>query len=252
MTKTILITGATAGIGRAVALKFADSGFRIIITGRRKDLLEQLADEIRKGSGCEVFPLAFDVRKWTDTQNSLETLPESWRNIDILVNNAGLAAGLDPIQEADPADWDTMIDTNVKGLLYVSRIVIPWMLEHGSGHIFNIGSIAGKEVYPKGGVYCASKHAVDALTRGMRIDLLGSGIRVTQIAPGAVETEFSMVRFKGDRQRADKVYQGYEPLQGQDIAGIIHFIASLPDRVNINDIVIMPKAQASTTFFHKI
>jgi NADP-dependent 3-hydroxy acid dehydrogenase YdfG len=252
MIKTIFITGATAGIGKATALKFAETGNRIIINGRRKNLLDELAEEIRKEFNSEVLPLAFDIRKWHDTQNSLESLPDAWREIDILVNNAGLAAGLDPVQSANPEDWDTMIDTNIKGLLYVSRIIIPWMLERGSGHIFNIGSIAGKEVYPKGSVYCATKHAVDALTKGMRLDLLDSGIRVTQIAPGAVETEFSTVRFKGDRQRAEKVYQGYEPLQGEDVAGIIHFIAGLPDRVNINDIVIMPKAQASTTFFHKI
>lgn len=252
MIKTLLITGATAGIGKATALKFAASGYRLIITGRRKELLHRIADEIRTGSGVEVLPLAFDVRDRSQTAQSLENVLESWRNIDILVNNAGLAAGLDPIHEAGTDDWDAMIDTNIKGLLYVSHIVIPWMIKQGSGLIFNIGSIAGKEVYPKGSVYCATKHAVDALTKGMRIDLLGSGLRVTQISPGAVETEFSMVRFKGDRQKADNVYKGYEPLQPEDIADIIYFISGLPDRVNINDIVIMPKAQASSAYFHKI
>lgn len=252
MTRTILVTGATSGIGKATALKFAASGYRTIITGRRKYLLDKLAGDIQAGYGGEVLPLAFDIRNRNETRENLESIPGSWRNVDILVNNAGLAAGLDPVQEANPDDWDTMIDTNVKGMLYVSRMIIPWMLDRGTGHIFNIGSIAGKEVYPNGSVYCATKYAVDALTKGMRIDLLGSGIKVTQIAPGATKTEFSLVRFKGDRERAEKVYEGYEPLQGEDIANIIHFIAGLPDRVNVNDIVIMPKAQASTTFFHKI
>lgn len=252
MTKTVLITGATAGIGKATARRFAEAGSRLIISGRRKHLLAELAEELRTSHGVEVLPLYMDIRKRKDVEKSISELPEVWKNIDILVNNAGLAVGLDPITHADPDDWDTMIDTNIKGLLYISRAVIPGMVARGRGHIINLGSIAGKEVYPKGSVYSATKHAVDAITKGMRIDLLTSGIKVTQVSPGAVETEFSMVRFKGDSERAAKVYQGYEPLRGEDIAEIIHFISNLPERVNINDIVIMPKAQASATMFNKM
>jgi hypothetical protein len=251
MNSTIFITGATAGIGKATARKFAEAGFRLILTGRRHDRLEEIAGDLRERFGSDVYPLAFDVRNRAAVRTAIDSLPAGWRSVDILVNNAGLAAGLDVVQEAEPEDWDTMIDTNVKGLLYVTRAIVPLMIERGSGHIFNIGSIAGKEVYPRGSVYCATKHAVDALSQGMRIDLLGSGIRVTQVAPGAVETEFSMVRFKGDSEHAARVYQGYEPLRAEDIADIIYFISSLPDRVNVNDIVVMPKAQASTTLFNK-
>lgn len=251
MPRTILITGATAGIGKATAYRFADENYRLILTGRRKELLQEIARDIKKHHVAEVFPLPFDVRKKKEVISSLNSLPEEWKEIDILVNNAGLAAGLDPVHSASTGDWDTMIDTNIKGLLYVSHVVIPWMLERGKGHIFNLGSIAGKEVYPKGNVYSATKHAVDAITKGMRIDLLPHGIRVTQISPGAVETEFSKVRFKGDHERAKMVYHGYEPLLGEDIADIIHYISSLPERVNVNDIIVMPRAQASATIFHK-
>ncbi len=250
--KTILITGATSGIGHATALKFAQEGNRLILTGRRKDKLKKLEAEITATTQSEVLPLNFDLRVRKQTEAALGGLPGDWQDIDILVNNAGLAAGLDPVHEANLDDWDTMVDTNVKGLLYVTRMVIPMMIRRGEGHIFNIGSIAGKEVYPKGSVYCATKHAVEALTKGMRIDLLPHGIKVTQISPGAVETEFSHVRFKGDTERAAKVYHGYEPLYAEDIANIIHFISSLPPRVNVNDILVMPQAQANATTFHKM
>jgi 3-hydroxy acid dehydrogenase / malonic semialdehyde reductase len=251
MSRTILITGATAGIGKATAYRFASENYRLILTGRRHDLLLEIARDLKTKFVTEVFPLSFDIRHKAEVAKSLESLPDDWKNIDILVNNAGLAAGLDPVHSAATDDWDTMIDTNIKGLLYVSRMIIPWMIEQGSGHIFNIGSIAGKEVYHKGSVYSATKHAVDALTKGMRIDLLQYGIKVTQISPGAVETEFSNVRFKGDKERAKLVYKGYEPLLGEDIAEIIHFISTLPARVNVNDILVMPHAQANATTFHK-
>jgi hypothetical protein len=250
--KTVFITGATAGIGKATASRFAKENHRLIITGRRNDKLMEFAAELRDQFSIEVLPLCFDVRKRGEVEKAIGELPPEWQNIDILVNNAGLAAGLDPIQEADAGDWETMIDTNVKGLLFVSRLVIPLMLRNGSGHIFNIGSIAGREVYAKGSVYCATKHAVDAITKGMRIDLLSHGIKVTQISPGAVETEFSMVRFKGNAERAAKVYQGYQPLEALDVAEIIHFISTLPSRVNVNDILVMPQAQANATTFHKL
>jgi 3-hydroxy acid dehydrogenase/malonic semialdehyde reductase len=251
MPKTVLVTGATAGIGKATAYRFAAENYRLIITGRRADLLQEIARDIKTKYVTEIFPLPFDIRKKEEVINSLQSLPSEWKNIDILVNNAGLAAGLDPINNGSTDDWDNMIDTNIKGLLYVSREIIPGMIERGSGHIFNIGSIAGREVYPRGNVYSATKHAVDALTKGMRIDLLPYGIKVTQISPGAVETEFSTVRFKGDLDRAKLVYKGYEPLQGEDIAEIICFISSLPGRVNVNDILVMPQAQASATIFQK-
>lgn len=251
MPKTILITGATSGIGKATAYRFAKENYRLILTGRRKELLSDIAADLKGKFHAEVLPLSFDIRKKAEVEKSLEDLPGEWKKIDILVNNAGLAAGLDPVDLASTDDWDTMIDTNIKGLLYISRKVIPWMIGQGSGHIFNIGSIAGKEVYPRGIVYSATKHAVDALSKGMRIDLLPYGIKVTQVSPGAVETEFSNIRFKGDIERASLVYKGYEPLQGDDIAEIIHFITMLPARVNINDILVMPQAQANATTFHK-
>ena len=246
-----MITGATAGIGKATAISFGKDGDRLILTGRRADRLDKISGEIRERSGVEVITRCFDIRDRQAVNQALDTLPEDWRKIDILVNNAGLASGLDPVDEADTDDWDRMIDTNVKGLLYVSRKVIPWMMARKTGHIINIGSIAGKEVYPRGNVYCATKYAVEALTRGMRIDLLPYGIRVSQVSPGATETEFSLVRFKGDREKASRVYQGYEPLMAEDIAGVIMYIASLPPRVNVHDIVVMPAAQASTMIYSK-
>ncbi|MBE0640613.1 MAG: SDR family oxidoreductase [Bacteroidales bacterium] len=248
---TTLITGASSGIGEACARRFAREGWRLILTGRRAERLEQLADELAIEFQTESLVLVFDVRDREETAQALETLPEEWKDIDVLVNNAGLAAGLSPLQEGDVDDWETMIDTNIKGLLYVSRSVSPGMVKRGSGHIINIGSVAGREVYPNGVVYSATKHAVDALTKGMRMDLLSHGIKVTQIAPGAAETEFSLVRFKGDKEKAAGVYKGYQPLTGNDIAELCYYVTTLPAHVNINDILIMPMAQAGALVWHK-
>jgi NADP-dependent 3-hydroxy acid dehydrogenase YdfG len=251
MNSVALITGATSGIGKACAFKFAQNGFNIIITGRRIDRLGTLKKELESKYSTKVLPLNFDVRNRNKVQQALDSLESDWKKIDILVNNAGLALDLKPIDEGNPKDWDTMIDTNIKGLLYMSRLVSKLMIENGSGHIINIGSIAGKEVYPNGNVYCATKHAVDGLTKAIRIDLVKHGIKVTQIAPGAVETEFSEVRFKGDKDRAKKVYDGYQPLSGEDVAEAVYYVTTLPPHVNINDLVIMPMAQASATVFYK-
>jgi 3-hydroxy acid dehydrogenase / malonic semialdehyde reductase len=247
MAKIALITGATAGIGEACAHTFAQHGYDLILTGRRMDRLEKLAHHLNDKYNVEIAVSSFDVRNREETVRSLESLPSQWRAVDVLVNNAGLSQGLDPINAGSYDDWDTMIDTNVKGLLYVSRIVSNWMITNGRGHIVNLGSIAGKEVYPNGNVYCATKHAVDALTKSMRIDLLQYGIKVTAVHPGMVETEFSEVRFKGDKDRAKKVYEGFEPLKAEDIADTIWYVASRPAHVNINDILIMPTAQATAT-----
>jgi NADP-dependent 3-hydroxy acid dehydrogenase YdfG len=249
MKKIALITGATSGIGRATAETFAKNGINLIVCGRRQERLEQLAQALAPFT--EVLTLGFDVRHREEVNDILNTLPTSWQQIDILVNNAGNAHGLEPIQSGKFSDWDAMIDINVKGLLYVSEWVIPKMVARGAGHIINIGSIAGKEVYPNGNVYCASKFAVDALTQGMRMDLNSFGIRVSQVAPGLVETEFSLVRFKGDTERAKKVYEGYQPLTAQDIADTIWYIASAPAHVQIADVVILPTAQASATIVKK-
>ena len=245
MTKIALITGATAGIGEACAHVFAREGYNLILTGRREDRLEKLAEQLNEIYNVEIAILSFDVRNREQVIENLEGLPEKWKLVDVLINNAGLSQGLDPIQNGNVDDWETMIDTNIKGLLYVSRMVSNWMIANGKGHIINLGSIAGKEVYLNGNVYCATKHAVDALNKGMRIDLLPHGIKVTAIHPGAVETEFSEVRFKGDKERAKKVYDGFEPLVAQDVAETIWFVASRPAHVNINDLVIMPTAQAT-------
>lgn len=250
MSKLALITGATSGIGHATALLLAGKGTDLIITGCREERLLSLKKELEK-EGVRVLTLCFDVRDETEVKEKLGKLPEEWRKVDVLVNNAGLAAGLGAVQDGDTDDWNRMIDTNVKGLLYVTRAIAPGMVERHSGHIINIGSIAGKEVYPNGNVYCATKHAVDALTQGMRIDMLPHNIKVTQICPGAVETEFSLVRFHGDKQRSDKVYEGYENLVAEDIAECIWFVVSRPPHVNINDMVVMPVAQASAAIFHK-
>lgn len=252
----ILITGATAGFGEATSRRFAAEGWRVIITGRRKERLEALRKELEGLHGTVegppiIHPLHFDVRDNATVEAAIASLPEEWKSIDVLVNNAGLAAGFDSIQEGSLDDWNRMLDTNVKGLLHVSRAVIPGMIARGKGHIINIGSVAGKEVYPKGNVYCASKHAVDALTKGMRQDLLPHGIRVTQIAPGLAETEFSQVRFHGDAQKAKQVYLGMTPLTGDDIADLIHFAATRPPHVCINDLVVMPTAQAASTLVHR-
>ncbi len=231
MNKITLITGATAGIGLACAQRFAKEGHDLIITGRRKERLKEISSELQQKYGVTVLP--------------------KWKNIEILVNNAGLAVGLNTVQEGVIDDWERMIDTNIKGLLYISRIVTPLMIEQGHGHVINIGSIAGKEIYPNGNVYCATKHAVDALSKTMRIDLVKHGIRVSQIAPGAVETEFSQVRFKGDTERAKSVYKGYVPLHPDDVAEVTYYVTTMPEHVNINDLVVMPTAQASATIFNK-
>lgn len=247
--KTALITGASSGIGKATARTFAEEGFNLILCGRRQQKLEELQQELQKK--CSVHLLNFDVRNKEEVFSNIESLPPKMANIDILINNAGNAHGLDPIQDGSVEDWDTMIDINVKGLLYVSKAIIPKMTERASGHIINIGSTAGKEVYPNGNVYCASKHAVDAITQGMRIDLNGKGIRVGAINPGMVETEFSEVRFKGDKEKAKKVYEGIKALQPEDIADIIRFVVTRPPHVNIADLLVMCTAQASSTIVDK-
>jgi 3-hydroxy acid dehydrogenase / malonic semialdehyde reductase len=251
MNKTILITGATSGFGKAIALRFAQEGNNLIITGRRKERLDDLANSLRNDYKVDVLPLCFDVRKQDEVEKSIASLPATWKKIDVLVNNAGLAVGFHPVHEGVVDDWDRMIDTNVKGLLYMTRFVSPLMVERKKGHIINIGSIAGKEVYPMGNVYCGSKFAVDAITKGTRIDLVQYNIKVTQVAPGAADTEFSLVRFKGDKERADSVYNGFTPLKAEDIAAAVYYVTTLPAHVNINDLVIMPTAQASSMHFNK-
>lgn len=247
--KTVLITGATSGIGRACARIFAKNNFKVIICGRREDRLAELQDELSQRT--EVHTLLFDVSKKKAVSEAISSLPENFANIDVLINNAGNAHGLDPIQNGDIEDWDQMIDINVKGLLYVSKAVIPGMVDRRKGHIINIGSIAGKEVYTNGNVYCATKHAVDALTKSMLLDLNPYGIKVGAIHPGMVETEFSEVRFKGDTQRAANVYQGLTPLSPDDVADTIHFVVSRPYPINISDLVILPTAQASATIVNR-
>jgi 3-hydroxy acid dehydrogenase / malonic semialdehyde reductase len=244
MNKTIMITGATAGFGRAIAVKFAQNGYDLIITGRRKERLDELEKELTKNK-TKVFSLNFDVRNRSEVGSAIQKLPARWKDIDILVNNAGLAVGLSHIDDGDMDDWDRMVDTNVKGLLYVTRAVAPLMVARNRGHIFNISSIAGKDVYENGNVYCASKSAVEALSKAMRIDLLKHSIRVTNIAPGMAETEFSLVRFKGDNEKADAVYKGVKALSAEDIAGVIYFCATLPEHVCINDLTITPTQQAA-------
>ncbi len=249
MKKTAFITGATSGIGKATALLFASKDIRLIICGRRKEILIKLQKQLEPLT--DVYALNFDVRDKNAVSNAINSLPEKFSQIDILINNAGNAHGLDPIETGSLEDWDAMLDINVKGLLYVSRAILPKMVVRKSGHIINIGSTAGKEVYPKGNVYCASKHAVDAINQGMRIDLNTYGIRVGAVNPGLVETEFSKVRFKGDVDRAVSVYQGFQPLKPEDIAEIIYFVISRPIHVNITDLVVMPTAQASSTIVKK-
>ncbi|NDV79905.1 SDR family NAD(P)-dependent oxidoreductase [Dysgonomonas sp. 511] len=251
MRKIALITGATSGLGKAIALRLAKDGCDIIITGRRQERLEEVEKEIEIKYESKVHSLCFDVRAYDEVEKAIASLPDEWKNIDILVNNAGLAVGLDPIHKGVVDDWVRMIDTNIKGLLYITRVVSPTMVSRKSGHIINIGSIAGKAVYPNGAVYCATKYAVNALHQGMRIDLLPFGIRVTQVCPGAVDTEFSLVRFKGNQQRADKVYEGYKELDADDIAEAVSYAVSQPPHVNIQDMLVMPTAQATGTLFHK-
>lgn len=242
-----LITGATAGFGEACARTLAEAGYNLIITGRRKERLDKLAEEIKNKNHVEVLSLCFDVRAKDDVEKSINELPPEWKMIDILINNAGLASGLSAIHEGDIEDWEKMVDTNIKGLLYVTRAVSPLMVQRKSGHIINIGSIAGKEVYANGNVYCGTKHAVDALNKAMRIDLLPYNIKVTGIHPGMAETEFSIVRFHGDTEKAKTVYKGLTPLYAQDIADTVLWCVQRPAHVNINDLVIMPSAQANAT-----
>lgn len=243
--KIALITGATAGIGYETALLLARNNYDLILTGRRKDRLDALEKKLIESSGSKIIILNFDIRRKTETENALNSLPEEWKAVDLLINNAGLAAGVAPINSADVEDWENMIDTNVKGLLYTTRIVTSWMIERKSGHVINISSIAGKESYPNGSVYCGTKHAVSAISKAMRIELLPYGIKVSTIAPGAVDTEFSLIRFHGDQQKADQVYSGFTPLSAIDIAETILFIVSRPPHVNIDDLLIMPTSQGS-------
>ena len=249
MSKTALITGATSGIGKATAALFAENGINLILCGRRQERLDELQAKLQEKT--KVLTLNFDVRDKAIVSKSIVSLPIEFSTIDILINNAGNAHGLDTIDEGSLDDWDAMLDINVKGLLYVSKAIIPQMVGRKNGHIINIGSTAGKEVYARGNVYCASKHAVDAINQGMRIDLNTHGIRVGAVNPGLVETEFSTVRFKGDESRAESVYKGFQALKAQDIADIIHFVVTRPYHVNIADLVVMPTAQASSTIINK-
>jgi NADP-dependent 3-hydroxy acid dehydrogenase YdfG len=251
MNKIALITGASSGIGEACAKRFAEASYNLIITGRRKDRLNALATMLRNKFNIEVLELCFDVREKDQVAAAFNSMEDRWKRPDVLINNAGLAAGKDPIHEGSIDDWDRMIDTNVKGLLYISKTVIPWMTTQKKGDIINIASIAGKEVYPDGNVYCASKFAVDALSKAMRIDLVNYGIRVTNIAPGMVETEFSEVRFHGDKEVSASVYKGFDALQAEDIAECIWFAVSRPPHVQIGDMLILPTAQASSTIVNK-
>jgi len=251
MKKIVLISGATAGIGEALAWKFAENNYNLILTGRRSERLEKIKIELSKKYDVEVLTLNFDIRKLKEVEDAVKSIPRNWQNIDVLINNAGLAVGVTPIQEGVYDDWERMIDTNIKGLLYLSRNIIPMMKARKKGHIINIGSIAGKQVYPNGNVYCGTKAAVQSITEGMRIDLVNYGIKVTQIAPGAVETEFSLIRFHGDEEAAKKVYNGYKPLTAKDIAEVIFYTTTLPEHVNINDLLVTPTAQANAYIYNK-
>ncbi|MFT4755481.1 MAG: 3-hydroxy acid dehydrogenase/malonic semialdehyde reductase [Vicingaceae bacterium] len=247
MKKIILITGATAGIGKATAELYAKNNWKIILTGRRSERLLALKKELISEFSAEVITLNFDVRDKEAVDGAVNSLPSAWKKIDVLLNNAGLAKGFSDIQDGSIEDWETMIDTNIKGLLYVSKAIMPLMIERKAGHIVNIGSIAGKEVYAKGNVYCSTKHAVEGITKALRMDLLPHKIKVSAVCPGAVDTEFSTVRFDGDKEKAGSVYDGYQPLLANDIAEAIFFVTSRPFHVNINDLLIMPTAQANTS-----
>ena len=252
MSKYVFITGATSGFGEACAKIFAQNNWNLILTGRRNDRLNSVSQELKNSYGVDIVTLNFDVRNQLEVIKYINSLEDKITdNIEILINNAGLAVGRGPIEEADTDDWERMIDTNLKGLLYVSKAIIPFFKKNRKGHIINISSIAGKEVYPGGNVYCATKHAVDSLSKAMRIDLVNYGIKVTNIAPGAADTEFSLVRFKGDKETAEKVYEGFSPLFAEDIAESIYFVSNRPKHVNINDLVIMPTDQANSTIFNK-
>jgi 3-hydroxy acid dehydrogenase / malonic semialdehyde reductase len=248
---TVLITGASSGIGAACARAFAALGSRLLLTARRLDRLRVLAEELREERGCEVQTVALDVRDAGVVAHVLGDLAGEWRDVDVLVNNAGLSRGLEPLHVGSPANWDEMIDTNVKGLLYVSRAVIPGMVNRRRGHVINIGSTAGRQVYPGGNVYCATKFAVHALTQALRLDLLGTDVRVSTVDPGMVETEFSVVRFHGDAERASEVYRGMKPLTAADVADAVVWCATRPPHVNIDEIILKPTAQASATRVHR-
>jgi len=249
--KTAFITGATSGFGRAIAFRFAGLGYNLIVTGRREERLNELISQLHSKFEIEILPLCFDIRDNEACKNAFQSLPEYFRHIDILVNNAGLAAGTSPFQESDLADYEQMIDTNVKGLLYITKLVVPGMIEQKSGHIVNLSSIAGIEVYPNGSVYCASKHAVNAITKGLRIDLIKHGIKVSSVSPGMAETEFSIVRYHGDEEKAKAVYAGLTPLNAEDIADAVEYIVTRPEHVSINDIQINPTQQANTYIAHR-
>ena len=249
--KTILITGATAGFGEASARLFAKNGWNLIITGRRKDRLEKLETELKSMCNIEVLSLCFDVRNLNEVQHAISSLNDKWKQIDVLLNNAGLAAGRGPIQDGVYDDWEQMIDTNIKGLLYMMREVSPLMIVRNQGHIINVSSLAGWESYGGGNVYCGTKHAVRSISRSARIDLVAHNIKVSVISPGAAETEFSLVRFKGDEEKANAVYEGYLPLQAEDVANSIYFMATQPAHVNIEEIFILPTAQATATITHR-
>lgn len=251
MSKIVFITGATSGFGKACAEIFAANHYDLILNGRRENRLNELKAEIEQKFGSKVILLPFDVQKKDDVFNAIKQLPEEWKKIDVLINNAGLALGRDLFQDANLSDWETMIDTNVKGLLYVSMAVVPLMIEQKSGHIINLGSIAGKETYERGNVYCATKSAVDKISQAMRIDLLQHSIKVTAIHPGAADTEFSMVRFKGDEDKSAAIYKGYKPLDAKDVADAIYYTASLPPHVCINDLVITCTAQANSFYTYR-
>jgi len=248
MAKTAFITGASSGIGRATALALGKAGFQLVVTGRRRERLEELAQEL---APVPVHILTFDVRDREATENAIASLPAEFAEVDVLINNAGNAHGLAPIQDGDPVDWDAMLDGNVKGLLYVSKALLPAMTRRQTGHIINIGSIAGHETYANGNVYCASKAAVAALTKGMRLDLLPHHIRVAEVNPGAVETEFSQVRFKGDNDRAATVYKGFKPLRPEDVADVIQFMVTRPAHVNIAEVLLLPAAQGAAAVIRK-
>jgi 3-hydroxy acid dehydrogenase / malonic semialdehyde reductase len=248
---TVLITGASAGIGAACARAFAREGARLVLAARRAERLRALSDELRAAHGTEAHLLELDVRDADAVAERLGGLPAEWAEVDVLVNNAGLGRGLDKLWEGDPAGWDEMVDTNVRGLLYVTRAVLPGMVARGRGHVINLGSVAGHEVYPGGAVYCATKHAVDAVTRGLRMDLLGTGVRVSTVDPGMVETEFSVVRFHGDAERAKNVYRGMTPLTAADVAETVLWCATRPPHVNIDQVILKPTDQASATLVHR-
>lgn len=251
MKKIVLISGATAGIGEALARKFAENNYNLILTGRRSERLEKIKTDLSAEFGVDVLTLNFDIRQLNEVESAVQSIPKAWQKIDVLINNAGLAAGVTPIQDGVYDDWDRMIDTNIKGLLYLSRNIIPFLKARKKGHIINIGSIAGKQVYPNGNVYCGTKAAVQSITEGMRIDLVKYGIKVTQIAPGAVETEFSIVRLGGNTEAAKNVYNGYKPLTAYDIADVTYYTTTLPEHVNINDLLVTPTAQANAYIYNK-